>query len=176
MDDVVNRVGPIDGLIVRRPGQAVGKNGVTLHHLQLGRNVAVNRAPCIQTIQLGQTCCAWLVHGARPESAQAVAFAVVEADSCRVVADGCNFLQLPPPVRGAIKPVAQGHHQPAAPGWRDAAGLLRQVPTLHRASARLGATNLLARNVDPIQHLLLRMPKRRFAQQIRGGGDTLPIC
>ena len=128
----------------------------------------------IQAIQGGQALGARLKHAARPQAASGIALAIVETLGGGVVVDRGDFDQLGLPMGGAVNAVAQRNDQTTALGRCDATGLLRHVPALGHHAVQAGAVDFFAWNIDPIQQLLSRMPKRRLPQHVGGGADGGP--
>ena len=156
MHQVARGVGPVNGMPVRAKGQAVGGYGV----FSLGGDHRRAAVAAVQRIQRGVAFLPGLIDGAHPEAPQRVALAVVGAHVGRVVIEGGNVLQRAAPGRRTKNAVAQGQYQAALGRRCHAARLAGHVPTLHRAHKDIGALNFFARNVDPVKHLLQRMPKR----------------
>ena len=132
----------------------------------------------VQHVQPAQRLAFGFVQAAGPKAALRIALAVVEAQLGGVIGRSGQALQVAAPLSRPVNAVPKGHDQAAPAQRRDAAGLLGHRPVLD-SPLRLQALDRDARqpppgNVQPVQALLLRMPKRRLAQAVGLGGDGGP--
>ena len=171
---MAGRVGPVQGAVIRAPGQAVGGGGGQHGLIELALDLRRGARAAVQAIERGIARHPGLVQRANPEAPQRVTLAVIGAQVLRVVVERGDVLQRPTPCAGAKHAMAQRNHQAAAGRGRDAAGLAGHGPGLNRAQTGLGAQDFPARNIDPVQPLFVRVPKRRFAQEAGLRGDGLP--
>ena len=99
-----------------------------------------------------------LVHRSNPKAPQRIALAIVGTHGGGVIRKRGDLRQRAAPLMRPENAVAQGDDQAAAARRGNATGLGRHIPGLQ--SACVPAQQLFAGNIDPIQALLLRMPKR----------------
>jgi len=162
-----SRVCPVQGAVVRAPGQAVGGGGGHTRFDPAGAR-SVARRPRGSPRNRARHCAPPGSHRSVPIQKRPSASHLPSlARRClRIVVERDDGLQHPPPLARSKDTMAQRHHQAAAGGGCDAAGLTGHVPALNGARAGLVAQRFGAPAIsNPVKPLLVRMPKGRFAQQ-----------
>ena len=160
---LLERVGEVEGPVVRAPARAVGADDAVL---DLGD--AQVRVEAIQPADLELLL---VVHPAGEEPATAVALAVVQPGARLIGLDELDAFQAAALEVEEVEAVVQGKHGAAVAAQRQRSDVVVERPVLGAPGARIespdaGVAHPPSGAVHPVEAALVHIPDRSFAQVI----------